>query len=66
MMRDATSLLHANGHHMAVAVEPLAEARARILANSYGPVTSFRRLAPGTAAPADPFHCQVRKPGDPE
>ncbi|MCJ2011134.1 NlpC/P60 family protein [Methylobacterium sp. J-076] len=43
MMLDGSRLIHANGHHMAVAVEPLAEARARILAHSYGAVTSFRR-----------------------
>jgi cell wall-associated NlpC family hydrolase len=45
IMRDAVTLLHANGHHMLVASEPLAEARARILAVSFGPVTSIRRLA---------------------
>ena len=66
MMLDDTLLIHANGHHMAVAVEPLGEARARILSNSYGPVTSFRRPAPGTGAPAAPFNRQVREPGDPE
>jgi cell wall-associated NlpC family hydrolase len=44
LMLDASLLLHANGHHMSVVVEPLAEARSRILANSYGAVTSFRRL----------------------
>lgn len=43
MMLDETRLIHANGHHMAVAVEPLAEARARILAHSYGAVTALRR-----------------------
>ncbi len=46
LMLDATRLLHANGHHMAVAVEPLAEAVARIRETSYGPVTSLRRLSP--------------------
>jgi cell wall-associated NlpC family hydrolase len=46
LMLDERLLIHANGHHMSVAVEPLAEARARILANSYGAVTSFRRLGP--------------------
>jgi cell wall-associated NlpC family hydrolase len=45
VMLDATRLLHANGHHMRVAVEPLAEAAARILARSYGPITSIARLA---------------------
>ena len=44
IMRDAETLLHANGHHMLVVSEPLAEARARILAKSHGPVTSIRRL----------------------
>jgi cell wall-associated NlpC family hydrolase len=45
VMQDGKTLLHANGHHMAVASEPLAEAAARILAKSYGPITSIRRLA---------------------
>ena len=44
LMLDGTRLIHANGYHMAVAVEPLAQARARILAKSYGAVTSIRRL----------------------
>ena len=44
LMLDAATLIHANGHHMAVAVESLAGAVARILENSYGPVTSLRRL----------------------
>lgn len=43
VMLDAEMLLHANGHHMQVVAEPLAEARARIAA-SHGPVTSIRRL----------------------
>ncbi|GGK19993.1 C40 family peptidase [Salinarimonas ramus] len=45
IMRDGETLLHANGHHMAVASEPLADARSRILEKSFGPVTSIRRLA---------------------
>jgi cell wall-associated NlpC family hydrolase len=45
IMQDDRTLLHANGHHMAVASEPLAEAVQRILAKSFGPVTSIRRLA---------------------
>jgi cell wall-associated NlpC family hydrolase len=45
LMRDAATLLHANGHHMATVSEPLAEAAARILAKSFGPITSIRRLA---------------------
>lgn len=44
MMLDGTRLIHANGYHMAVAIEPLRTAVARILAKSYGPVTSVRRL----------------------
>lgn len=44
LMLDGTRLIHANGFHMAVAVEPLAQARARILAKSYGAVTAIRRL----------------------
>jgi cell wall-associated NlpC family hydrolase len=45
VMRDATTLLHANGHHMTVASEPLREAVDRIMAKSFGPVTSIKRLA---------------------
>lgn len=44
IMLDATSLLHANGHHMAVAREPVIEAIRRIGAGPAGPVTSRRRL----------------------
>lgn len=43
IMTDARTLLHANGHHMMVVAEPLAEAAARI-ARRYGPVTGVRRL----------------------
>lgn len=43
IMLDETRLLHANGHHMATAIEPVAEAVARIAAN-HGPVTSLKRL----------------------
>jgi cell wall-associated NlpC family hydrolase len=45
IMCDAQILLHANAHHMLVAREPLAEARARILAKSFGPITAVRRLS---------------------
>lgn len=38
------TILHANGHHMAVAYEGLAEAVARIEAQGGGPVTGHRRL----------------------
>jgi len=43
IMTDARTLLHANGHHMMVVAEPLAEAAARI-ARRYGPVTGVRRI----------------------
>ena len=46
IMRDGKNLLHANGYHMQVASEPLHQASARILANSYGPVTAVKRLVP--------------------
>ena len=44
VMRDAETLLHANGYHMAVVCEPLGEARARIAASGGGEITSIRRL----------------------
>lgn len=44
IMRDALTLLHANGWHMKVVSEPLAEARARIAASGGGEITSARRL----------------------
>jgi hypothetical protein len=43
VMLDDTRLLHANAFHMAVAIEPLAEAVARI-EKIAGPVTSAKRL----------------------
>ncbi len=49
VMRDAGTLLHANGWHMAVVSEPLAEARARIAASGGGNVTSVRRLDQASA-----------------
>ncbi|HEX8167530.1 MAG TPA: C40 family peptidase [Beijerinckiaceae bacterium] len=49
VMLDAERLLHANGHHMAVAVEPLREAEERIRLKSYGPIVSVKRL-PGLGA----------------
>ena len=42
MMLDATRLLHANAHHMAVTIEPVDEAISRIEPRA-GP-TKFRRL----------------------
>ncbi len=44
VMRDAETLLHANGWHMKVVSEPLAVAQARIARNAYGAITSVRRL----------------------
>jgi cell wall-associated NlpC family hydrolase len=44
IVRDPTSLLHANAFHMAVAIEPLANALARISAAG-SEVTSVRRIA---------------------
>lgn len=44
IMRDAETLLHANGFHMLVASEPLAVARDRIAKNSFGAVTGVKRL----------------------
>jgi cell wall-associated NlpC family hydrolase len=43
MMLDGARLIHANAHHMAVAVEPLAEAISRIAAKAGGEPTAFRR-----------------------
>ena len=43
IVRDPHSLVHANAHHMAVAIEPLGEAIARIKASG-SDVTSVRRL----------------------
>ena len=44
IMQDAGRLLHANGHHMLVASEPLRTARDRILEKSFGPITAIKRL----------------------
>lgn len=41
---DADRIIHANAHHMAVAVEPLETAISRIEAAGYGRPTGFRRL----------------------
>lgn len=41
---DGDTLIHANAHHMAVAYEPIAAARARIDAQGGGPLTSRRRI----------------------
>jgi len=44
ILRDSLTLLHANGWHMKVVSEPLAEARARIAASGGGEIASMRRL----------------------
>jgi cell wall-associated NlpC family hydrolase len=44
IVRDQHSLLHANAFHMAVAIEPIAEAVARIR-NAGSAITSIRRIA---------------------
>jgi cell wall-associated NlpC family hydrolase len=44
IMLDPERLLHANGHTMTVAVEPLRLAEARIRRNDAGPITSIRRI----------------------
>jgi hypothetical protein len=43
ILRDPTSIVHANAFHMAVAIEPIADAIARIRAAG-SEVTSVRRL----------------------
>jgi cell wall-associated NlpC family hydrolase len=44
IMLDAERMIHANAHHMAVAIEPLADAATRIAATSAGPIRTVRRL----------------------
>ncbi len=44
IMRDAQTLLHANGYHMMAVSEPLASAAARIAAQTSGAMTSVKRL----------------------
>jgi len=44
VMRDARTLLHANGFHMLVVSEPLRQARDRIQEKACEPITSIRRL----------------------
>jgi cell wall-associated NlpC family hydrolase len=41
---DEARIVHANGHHMMVAIEPLETAIGRIEAAGVGPPTAFRRL----------------------
>jgi cell wall-associated NlpC family hydrolase len=65
VMLDASRLLHANGHHMAVAVEQLREAEERIRLNSYGAIVAVKRLsALGSAwrpEPAEPLTGRNRR-----
>jgi cell wall-associated NlpC family hydrolase len=44
IMTDAFLLLHANAHHMGVAIEPLRAAVDRIARSGGGPVTAIKRL----------------------
>ena len=44
VMRDAATLLHANAHHMLVASEPLAVARARIGASGGSEIVAIKRF----------------------
>ncbi|WP_192965202.1 C40 family peptidase [Phycobacter azelaicus] len=44
LVRDPDSIIHANVHHMAVAIEPLDAAIKRIAAQGDGPVTAHKRL----------------------
>lgn len=44
VMVSDTDFLHANGHHMAVVVEPFADAKARIAAQEFGATTAIKRL----------------------
>lgn len=44
IMRDASEMIHASGHHMLVVSEPLRVARDRIVAKGAGPMTSVKRL----------------------
>ena len=43
MMLDGESIVHANAHHMATAIEPLSVTRARYVAAGVGEPTVFRR-----------------------
>jgi cell wall-associated NlpC family hydrolase len=49
IVRDLTSLLHANAFHMVVAIEPIAEAIERIRADG-AEISSIRRLPPANAS----------------
>jgi cell wall-associated NlpC family hydrolase len=49
LMRDATTMLHANATHLMTVAENLREARARILIAGDGPVTAARRVVQGSS-----------------
>lgn len=63
IMLDGVMLLHANGHHMAIVVEPLAQAAARIRKENPegGEIVALRRLS-ARAAQHDPGHS--KEPND--
>jgi cell wall-associated NlpC family hydrolase len=44
VMVDSQTIVHANAHHMAVAIEPLADAIVRIAAGAGGEPVAYRRL----------------------
>ena len=46
IMRNETTLLHANAHHMLVASEPLRLVRDRSLAKTSQPISAIKRLQP--------------------
>ena len=43
MMLDAERIIHANAHHMATAIEPLSQTRARYVTAGVGEPTAYRR-----------------------
>ena len=51
ILRDGSTLIHANAHHMSVAVEPLSEAAMRIAGAGGGRISARRRIDPATARP---------------
>ncbi|ATF16765.1 Cell wall-associated hydrolase (invasion-associated protein) [Phaeobacter gallaeciensis] len=44
LMQDPETMIHANAYHMAVALEPVADAVERIMSQGDGPITSHRRV----------------------
>jgi cell wall-associated NlpC family hydrolase len=49
IMRSDVDIIHANASHMAVVVEPLSEAVARINSRDGGEPTAYRRITPASA-----------------